>query len=83
MHVAQPGKVPAASIKLSSTAYSGNSYSTMTINWPRPNDAPSPGGLPSCVTDYIVQVYKVISSLEPLLSMWFQKRRDSGCVTSA
>lgn len=54
----QPGKVPAGSIKFGSTEYS-NSFSSLTVNWPRPNDAPSPGGLSSCITDYAVEVIKV------------------------
>lgn len=52
-----PGKVPAASIKFGNTEYS-NSFSSLTVNWPRPNDAPSPGALPSCIAEYAVEVVK-------------------------
>jgi hypothetical protein len=43
--------VKAGSIKLASTAYS-NSYSSLTVNWPRPED----GNPPSCITEYLVSV---------------------------
>jgi len=48
---------------MSSTAFS-NSYSSLTINWPRPNDAPNGQGPPSCITDYFVDVFSVDMSLK-------------------
>lgn len=55
--------VRAADIKLSSTAYS-NSYSNLVVNWPRPND----GNPVSCITEYIVEVFRV--SFEVLEQQW-------------
>lgn len=45
---------------MQATAYS-NSYSSLTVNWPRPNDAPGGNGPPSCISDYSVDVYRVSS----------------------
>jgi hypothetical protein len=39
---------------MSATAYS-NSYSSLSVFWPRPYDA----NPPSCVTDYFVEVWAV------------------------
>lgn len=43
---------------MQATAYS-NSYSSLTVNWPRPNDAPGGNGPPSCISDYYVDVFRV------------------------
>ncbi len=52
----KPGMVTAVSIKMASTAYAANqATSSLTVNWPRPQD----GNPPSCITDYFVDVYGV------------------------
>jgi hypothetical protein len=50
----QPGKVPAAGVKMSATVYS-NSYSSLSVYWSRPYDT----NPPSCITDYFVEVWAV------------------------
>jgi hypothetical protein len=43
---------------MQASAYS-NSYSDLTVNWPRPNDAPGGNGAPSCIDEYSVEVFRV------------------------
>jgi hypothetical protein len=43
---------------MSATAFS-NSYSSLSVNWPRPTDRTTPGGLDSCISSYDVRVLRV------------------------